>query len=88
MTRYPAATLGLRAQLPARQPPTVLGVASVLAAMALVVLDAAGAAVSLPTIRTELQVSAAISVRVVSAYQIGLVIALLPAAALGESYGY
>jgi DHA2 family multidrug resistance protein-like MFS transporter len=65
-----------------------VAVASVLAAMALVVLDAAGAALSLPTIRAELEVSAAMSVRVLLAYQIALLIALLPVAALGESFGY
>lgn len=89
MTTYPPAALAAQPPLlHPLQPRTALAIASVLAAMALVVLDASGAALSLPTIRSELQVGAATSIRVLSAYQIALVIALLPAAALGESVGH
>lgn len=60
----------------------------VLAAMALVVLDGAVANVALPTIARSLHVTAARSVWVITAYQAALVIALLPCAALGESFGH
>ncbi len=65
-----------------------IAVACVLAALVLVVLDAAIANVALPAIARSLQVTAAASVRVVTAYQLALVMALLPCAALGESVGY
>ncbi len=60
----------------------------VLAALALVVLDAAIVNVALPAIARSLQVPVADSVRVVTAYQLALVMALLPCANLGESLGY
>ena len=56
--------------------------------MVLVVLDAAIANVALPTIAQSLQVTPAMSVWVITAYQTALVMALLPCAALGESLGY
>ncbi len=65
-----------------------LAIASVLAAMVLVVLDAAIANVALPTIAASMHVTPAMSVWVITAYQTALVMALLPAAALGETYGY
>jgi DHA2 family multidrug resistance protein-like MFS transporter len=64
-----------------------VAIACVLAAMVLVVLDAAMANLALPTIARSLEVSPAESVRVVTAYQMALVMALLPCAALGESLG-
>ena len=60
---------------------------AIMATMVLVVLDGAIANVALPTIATSLQVSPAASVWVVSGYQMALVMALLPCAALGESLG-
>ncbi len=54
----------------------------------LVVLDAAIANVALPTIAHALQVTPGRSIWVVTAYQMALVMALLPCAALGESLGY
>ncbi len=60
----------------------------VLAAIVLVVLDAAIANVALPTVAHALQVTPARSIWVVTAYQMALVMALLPCAALGESVGY
>ena len=60
----------------------------VLAAIVLLVLDAAIANVALPAIARSLQVTPAISVRVITVYQMALVMALLPCAALGESLGY
>ncbi len=56
--------------------------------MVLVVLDGAIANVALPTIASTLKVSPADSVWIVTAYQIALVVAILPTAALGESLGY
>jgi DHA2 family multidrug resistance protein-like MFS transporter len=60
----------------------------VLAAIVLVVLDAAIANVALPAIAHSLQVTPAVSVRVITVYQMALVMALLPCSALGESLGY
>jgi DHA2 family multidrug resistance protein-like MFS transporter len=56
--------------------------------MVLVVLDVAILNVALPTIARALHETAAMSVRIVTAYQMGLMMALLPSAALGESLGY
>lgn len=63
-------------------------VVAVLAAMMLVVLDAAIANAALPSIARSLKVTPALSVLVVTAYQTALVMALLPCAALAESLGY
>jgi DHA2 family multidrug resistance protein-like MFS transporter len=60
---------------------------AIMATMVLVVLDGAIANVALPTIATSLNVPPASSVWVVSFYQMALVMALLPCAALGESLG-
>lgn len=60
---------------------------AIMAAMVLVVLDGAIANVALPTIATSLGVPPASAVWVVSGYQIALVMALLPCAALGEGAG-
>ncbi|MDO9020100.1 MAG: MFS transporter [Deltaproteobacteria bacterium] len=71
-----------------RGPRRTIAIACVLAAIVLVVLDAAVANVALPAIARSLAVEPAVSVRVVTAYQMALVMALLPCAALGESLGY
>lgn len=63
-------------------------ITAVLAATMLVVLDAAIANLALPSIGQALQVSPARSVLVLTAYQLALVMALLPCAALGESLGF
>ena len=60
---------------------------AIMATMVLVVLDGAIANVALPTIANSLHVTPASSVWVVGGYQIALVMALLPCAALGESLG-
>ncbi|HEU4578020.1 MAG TPA: MFS transporter [Polyangiaceae bacterium] len=60
----------------------------VLAAVVLVVLDAVIVNLALPAIAHSLQVSPAASVRVVTAYQMALVMTLLPCAVLGESLGF
>ena len=69
-------------------PRRYIAAAAVLAAIVLAVLDGAIANVALPTIATTLQVTPAASVWVVTGYQMALVVALLPCAALGESFGY
>jgi DHA2 family multidrug resistance protein-like MFS transporter len=69
-------------------PRRTMAVAVVLASLVLVVLDAAILNVALPTIARELHATAAMSVRIITAYQMGLIMALLPCAALGESLGY
>ena len=73
------AALGLRSRA---------AIGCILAAIVLVVLDAAIANVALPTIAHAMQVTPARSIWVVTAYQMALVMALLPCAALGESLGY
>lgn len=57
-------------------------------AIAMSVLDIAIANTALPTIAADLQASPAASVWVVNAYQLALVVSLLPLAALGEIIGY
>jgi len=61
---------------------------ALLAAIILVVLDAAIANLALPTIARTLGISSAASVWVVTAYQVAIVMFLLPAGAAGESFGY
>lgn len=69
-------------------PRRYVAAAALLAAIVLAVLDGAIANVALPTISKTLAVSPAESIWVVTGYQISLVVALLPCAALGESFGY
>jgi DHA2 family multidrug resistance protein-like MFS transporter len=68
--------------------PRAAAIAAILAAVVLVVLDSAIANVALPTIARSLHVAPSLSIWVVTSYQTALVMALLPCAALGESYGY
>lgn len=70
------------------EPRPAIAITAVLAAMVLVVLDAAMANVALPGIAHALQVTPGMSVWVITAYQTALLMALLPCAALGESLGY
>ena len=65
-----------------------VAIAALLAAMVLVVLDAAITNVALPTIARALRTTPAMSVWIITAYQSALVMLLLPCAALGESLGY
>lgn len=65
-----------------------LSVFAVLSAMALVVLDAGVANVALPTIGRALGATPSKAVLVITAYQAGLVMALLPCGALGERFGF
>jgi len=64
-----------------------MAIAAVLAGMVLVVLVAGILNVALPTVARALHETPAMSVRIITAYQIGLMMTLLPAAALGESRG-
>ena len=60
----------------------------VLLATVLVVLDGTIVNVALPTISRELQVSASQAIWVVTAYQMALVMALFPCAAIGDRVGH
>lgn len=71
----------------AEHPWGAVAVACVLGGLVLVVLSAGVANVALPALASAFEVEPAASVRVVSAYQLALVMAILPAAALGESLG-
>jgi DHA2 family multidrug resistance protein-like MFS transporter len=70
------------------QPRRTVAVATLLAAIALAVLDGAIANVALPTLAGVFGVPPAFAIWIVTAYQLALVVALLPLAALGESMGY
>jgi DHA2 family multidrug resistance protein-like MFS transporter len=63
-------------------------VAAILGAIVLVVLDGAIANVALPTIALQLQTTPASAVWIVTAYQLAVVMFLLPASAVGERLGY
>jgi DHA2 family multidrug resistance protein-like MFS transporter len=65
-----------------------VAIACALGALVVVVLDAAMVNVALPAIARSLRVAPEASVRVVTAYQLAVVVALLPCAALGERFGY
>ncbi|MBJ7412376.1 MAG: MFS transporter, partial [Phenylobacterium sp.] len=60
----------------------------VLSAMTLAVLDAGMANVALPSIGHALDIEPATSILIVTAYQAGLVMALLPLGAVGERFGH
>ncbi|WP_422062320.1 MFS transporter [Sphingopyxis sp.] len=66
----------------------LVAIASVLAAMAAAVLDAASVNVALPAISSALREAPGRTIWIVIAYQAALVTGLLPAAALGERFGY
>ena len=63
-------------------------VAAILGAIVLVVLDGAIANVALPSIAQQLQAAPADAVWIVTAYQLAIVMFLLPASAVGERLGY
>ena len=70
-------------------PPTLYWAMLVIASgICLSVLDATLISVALPTISRELQVAASASVWVINAYQIAIVVAILPLATLGDKVGY
>jgi len=64
-----------------------LAVALLLLSVVLVVLDGAIANVALPSIALSLHVDSGSTVWVVSAYQLAVLVAILPCGALGEIYG-
>ena len=78
-------TAGESEGLPARRRTLVM--LSVICGVLLMSLDGAIANIALPTIARDLKVSDAATVWVVNAYNVGSVICLLPAAALGEIFG-
>jgi MFS transporter, DHA2 family, multidrug resistance protein len=67
---------------------TRLGTIAVLAAMALVVLDAGVANMALPTLGATFATEPADTILVVTAYQLALVMCLLPCAHIAERVGY
>ncbi len=70
------------------QPQRFWAVAAVALGLIMAVLDGAIANVALPTIAGDLHVSPHDSVSVINAYQIAVIVLLLPLASLGEIYGY
>ena len=62
--------------------------ATVIIAIGMASLDTSIANTALPTIAYDVHASAAASIWVVNAYQLALVVSLLPFASLGEIYGY
>ncbi|CAM3651166.1 Major facilitator superfamily (MFS) profile domain-containing protein [Bordetella sputigena] len=69
-------------------PRRIAAVTAVLGAGVLVVLDGAIANIALPEISTQLQTTPADAIWIVTAYQLAVVMFLLPASAVGERYGY
>ena len=62
--------------------------ATIIMAMAMSVLDSTIVNVALPSIAKQFDVSAASSIWIINAYQIAILIALIPLASLGEIVGY
>ena len=69
-------------------PRRIAAAAAILGAGALVVLDGAIANVALPTISGQLNATAADAVWIITAYQLAVVMFLLPASAIGARLGY
>ncbi len=69
-------------------PQRYLSMATIWIGMTMAVLDASIANVALPTLAHELNATAAGSIWVINAYQLGMVMLLLPLAACGEMLGY
>jgi DHA2 family multidrug resistance protein-like MFS transporter len=70
------------------QPQRAWAVAAVALGLIMAVLDGAIANVALPTIAADVHVSPHDSVSIINAYQIAVIVLLLPLASLGEIYGY
>lgn len=62
--------------------------ATIIVGLTLAVLDGTIANVALPTIAQDFNASASSSIWIVNAYQLAIVVTLLPLASLGEIYGY
>ena len=71
-----------------RGPQLISAVITLVIAVAMASLDTSIANTALPTIAIDLHASPADSVWVVNAYQLALVVSLLPFASLGEIIGY
>ncbi len=69
-------------------PRFVSAITTLVIAVGMSSLDTSIANTALPTIATDVNASAAASVWVVNAYQLALVVSLLPLASLGEIIGY
>ena len=69
-------------------PQRYAAVAAILGAIVLVVLDSAIANVALPSIAQQLHAAPADAVWIATAYQLAIVMFLLPASAIGEKLGY
>ncbi len=91
-----ASSLGSRSSAPAAtndadglpMPRRLAAVAAILGAGALVVLDGAIANVALPSISRQLNAAPADAVWIITAYQLAVVMFLLPASAIGARLGY
>lgn len=70
------------------QPQRFWAVLAVALGLVMAVLDGAIANVALPTIASDVHVSPHDSVSIINAYQIAVMVLLLPFASLGEIYGY
>ncbi|GAB0114783.1 MFS transporter [Acidisoma sp. C75] len=70
------------------QPQRFWAVAAVALGLVMAVLDGTIANVALPTIAADVHVSPHDSVAIINAYQIAVIVLLLPFSALGEIYGY
>lgn len=89
MTGKPASPKPAAPQGDGLAPPRLyFAMAVILCAIGLSVLDAAAVSVALPTIAREFGVGASTAIWVVNAYQIAIVVALLPLATLGDRVGY
>ena len=82
----PAGEEGDRVGLPV--PRRYWSVAAIWLAMGMAVLDSAIANVALPTIARDLGVNPASTIWVINAYQVAIIMLLLPLASLGEVIGY
>lgn len=69
------------------RPNQIVAIAAVLSAMALVVIDAGSTNVALPSMAAALQIKPSTAVLVMISFQVAVVMALLPSAALGERFG-
>lgn len=69
-------------------PQRLLALAPIIITVALATLDVAIANTALPTIATDLRAPAADSIWIVNAYQLAVMVTILPLASLGEILGY
>lgn len=69
-------------------PRRYFAIATIVVGLTLAVLDGTIANVALPTIAQDFHADAASSIWIVNAYQMAIVVSLLPLASLGEIYGY